>query len=103
MSIIRAQIAKGYGIDVKRRLAAAMTDAAAEILAEPPGDIMVVFAEVSAEDWARGGALMLDGRAEESLDLDAFFKKPKPEAPRAPVKPAKAPPRTAKAKSPRRR
>ncbi len=103
MPVITVQLAAQRSIDVKRRLAAGLTDVVAEVLEVPRERITVLIDELGRDNWASGGELHSDRSAKESapaarLDLEAFFRKPAA-AKAPPAKPSKKAP----AKSPRRR
>jgi 4-oxalocrotonate tautomerase len=104
MPVITVQLAAQRSIDVKRRLAAGLTDVVAEVLEVPRERITVLIDELGRDNWASGGELHSDRSAKESapaarLDLEAFFRKPTTAAKAPPAKPSKKAP----AKSPRRR
>ncbi len=108
MPVITVKLAAQRSIDIKRRLAAGITDLITEVLEVPREQVTVLFDELGRDNWASGGELHADRSAKESapaarLDLEAFFRKPPPsksasEKPAAPKASKKAP-----AKSPRRR
>ena len=104
MPVITARILKGRSLEIKRRLASALTVAAVDVLDVPLGSVTVVIEEHDRENWATGGELHADRQAASGadvLDLDALFRKPARAAPPKPA--AKAPPRKAPAKSRSRR
>ncbi len=106
MPVITASILKGRSVEIKRRLASALTIAAVDVLDVPLQAVTVIIEEHDRENWAIGGELHVDRQTPakaELVDLDALFRKPM--AGQAPAKPpaAKAPPGKAPAKSRPRR
>lgn len=109
MPVITAHILKGRSPEIKRRLASALTAAAADILDVQPQSIHVLIDEYERENWATGGELHSDRQSTpkaDELNLDALFRMPpvtKSPAKEAAKPTAKAPPRKAPAKSRSRR
>ncbi|HEY1708459.1 MAG TPA: tautomerase family protein [Rhizomicrobium sp.] len=105
MPVIVAHILKGRSVEIKRRLASALTATVADALDVQPQSIQVLIEEHERENWAAGGELYSDRQVEpksDELDLDAFFRKPVET--KAPAKPAaKAPAQKTPAKSRQRR
>ena|SRR5258706_15748051 len=103
MPVLTVRIGKGHPLETKRRLAASLTKAMTDALEIAPASVTVLIEEYERDNWATGGELHIDRASSDREtpsrpDLDALFRKP------VPVKPAaKAPPRKAAAKSPRRR
>ncbi len=60
MPIISIKLAKGRPAQQKRRLAKALTDAAASILDVEPILVTVLIEEIDRENWATGGSLHID-------------------------------------------
>jgi phenylpyruvate tautomerase PptA (4-oxalocrotonate tautomerase family)/ketosteroid isomerase-like protein len=63
MPIIRGTLIRGYGADVRRRLAERLTDAVAATIHAPLDAITVVFDEVDDGSYMRGRAPRLPGAA----------------------------------------
>jgi 4-oxalocrotonate tautomerase len=100
MPVITVQLAGARPAEIKRRLAAALTDAAVDVLDDPRAEVTMLIEELPRENWATGGSLASDRGTKDNpeaarLDLEAFFRKP---AAKVIAKPKKA-----AAKSPRRR
>jgi 4-oxalocrotonate tautomerase len=100
MPVITVQLAGERPAEIKRRLAATLTDAIVDVLDVPRSDVTVLIKELARENWAKGGTLASDrsandGAASALHDVEAFFRKP---AAKVTAKPKKA-----AAKSPRRR
>ena len=55
MPVITVQLAAQRSIDVKRRLAASLTDVVAEVLEVPRERITVLIDELGRDNWASGG------------------------------------------------
>jgi len=106
MPVITARILKGRSVEIKRRLASALTAAMADAIDVQPQSIHVLIEEYERENWALGGELYADKSSApkaEIVDLDALFKKPVASKDK-PTKPAaKAPPGKPPAKSRSRR
>ena len=99
MPILTVRFGKGQPLETKRRLAASLTKALTDVLDVAPSMVTVLFDEIERDNWSTGGELHIDRAGSDREmparpDLDALFRKPVP---------AKAPPRKAAAKSPRRR
>jgi len=60
MPVIQVTLLKGRNIEQKRKLAKRMTDAIVEEAGAKRESVTVTFIEVSREDYASGGALMVD-------------------------------------------
>ena len=60
MPIVSIRMAKGRGIEVKRRLAAEVTRAVAQSLDLPPELVSIQIEEFDRENWATGGELHVD-------------------------------------------
>ncbi|HEX2590023.1 MAG TPA: 2-hydroxymuconate tautomerase family protein [Rhizomicrobium sp.] len=107
MPVIATHILKGRGVEIKRRLASALTTAMADVLELPAESIHVLITEHDRENWAIGGELFSERVAPQppELDLDTLFRKPTPakETKAISQSAAKAPPRKAPAKSRPRR
>jgi 4-oxalocrotonate tautomerase len=98
MPFVHVHIAKGRPLEKRRRLAEKITDAVTEILELERGATQVLIHEHDRDNWAIGGELISERQiATPFHDLDSLFKIPVEK----PV--AKAQPRKAPAKSPRRR
>jgi 4-oxalocrotonate tautomerase len=100
MPILILRVGKGHPLETKRRLASSLTRAVTDVLDLPPDQVTVLIEEFERDNWATGGELLIDGAAGDRgmparQDIEALFRKPPATA--------KAPPRKAKAKSPRRR
>jgi 4-oxalocrotonate tautomerase len=99
MPVLTVRIGKGQSLATKRRLASLLTQVVTDVLDIAPGLVTVLIEEFERDNWATGGELHIDraggdGEMPQRPDLEALFRKPAP---------AKAPPRKAAAKSPRRR
>ncbi len=100
MPVITVQLGTEQTLETKRRLASALTDIAADVLEVPRGEVTVLIDVIGRENWATAGELLSDRGAKDRgaparLDLEALFRKP--------AAAAKATPKKAAAKSPRRR
>ena len=100
MPVITVQLGRERTLETKRRLVSGLTDLVADVLEAPRGEITVLIDVFGRENWATAGELLSDRATKECeaparLDLEALFRKP-PAA-------AKATPKKAAAKSPRRR
>src|SRR5260370_19161185 len=100
MPVITVQLGRERTLETKRRLVSGLTDIAADVLDVPRGEITVLIDVMGRENWAIAGELLSDRGAREReaparLDLEALFRKP--------AAPAKATPKKAAARSPRRR
>lgn len=60
MPIVSIRMAKGRGIDRKRRLVAEVTRAVAQSLDLPPEFVSIQIEEFDRENWATGGELHID-------------------------------------------
>jgi 4-oxalocrotonate tautomerase len=60
MPVIQVTLLKGRTIEQKRKLAQRLTDAIVEEAGAKRESVTVTFIEVSREDYAGGGALMVD-------------------------------------------
>ena len=60
MPIVSIRMAKGRGIDLKRKLAAEVTRAVAQSLELPPELVTIQIEEFDRENWATGGELHID-------------------------------------------
>jgi 4-oxalocrotonate tautomerase len=60
MPVIQVTLLKGRTIEQKRKLAQRLTDAIVEEAGAKRESVTVTFIEVSREDYASGGALMVD-------------------------------------------
>jgi len=60
MPIVSIRMAKGRGIDIKRKLAAEVTKAVARALDLPPELVSIQIEEFDRENWATGGQLHID-------------------------------------------
>ena len=102
MPFIAVHIARGRPLEVRRRLAAAVTDIVTEILELERGATQVLIHEHDRENWAIGGELLSERqRGPALLDLDALFRKPSTKSGSKPT--VKSSPRKTAAKSRSRR
>lgn len=102
MPFIAVHIARGRPLEIRRRLAVAMTDIVTEILELERGATQVLIHEHDRDNWAIGGELLSERqKAPALLDLDALFKKPPTKSTSRPA--AKSSPRKSAAKSRSRR
>ena len=77
MPFIAVHIAKGRPQEVRRRLAATITDIVTEILELERGATQVLIHEHDRDNWAIGGELLSERqKAPALLDLDTLFKRP---------------------------
>jgi 4-oxalocrotonate tautomerase len=60
MPVITIRMAKGRGIEQKRKLVAEVTRAVSETLDLPPEIISIQLHEFERENWATGGELHVD-------------------------------------------
>ncbi len=63
MPYIEATMIVGYGPDEKTRLATALTRGVRSVMNAPMDAIIVVFNEVAADNWVRGGVTRTPGPA----------------------------------------
>jgi 4-oxalocrotonate tautomerase len=94
MSVVTVRIAKGWGIETKRRLAEAMTAALVDTIDADRASVTVLIEEFEGANWAVGGELQSDrsGPAKAvAADIDAIFNTPLKAPARKP--PAKSRPR----------
>lgn len=102
MPIIAVHIAKGRPPELRRRLAAAITDVVTDILELERGATQVLIHEHDRDNWAIGGELLSERQKSPALlDLDALFKKPPARSPSSAA--AKSSPRKQPTKSRSRR
>jgi 4-oxalocrotonate tautomerase len=104
MAVVTVRIVRGRGIETKRKLADALTDAVADTLDVARGTVTVLIEDYERENWSVGGELDSDRGESKPLavDLEAYFRKPAEKKP-AEKAPAKATLRKAPAKSRSRR
>ena len=77
MPFIAVHIAKGRPQEIRRRLAASITDIVTEILDLEKGVTQVLIHEHDRDNWAIGGEMLSERQnAPALLDLDALFKRP---------------------------
>jgi len=60
MPVVSVRLARGRGIEAKRALARAVTQAVAESLDLPAAWVTVLIEEYDRENWASGGELHAD-------------------------------------------
>lgn len=60
MPIIRVEMYPGRSVEQKRELVNAFTEAMVRIGRAAPESVVVVFHEVSRENWGEGGRLSID-------------------------------------------
>jgi len=60
MPLVQVTMLSGRTADQKRKLAQRLTDVMVEEAGASRDAVVVVFAEVSKESWARGGVLIAD-------------------------------------------
>ncbi len=100
MPFVHVHIAKGRPLEKRRMLAERITEAVTEILEVEPRSTQVLIHEHDRDNWMEEGVLLSERQPAQGLpDIEALFRTPAPKMKTA----AKAPPRTAPAKSPRRR
>jgi 4-oxalocrotonate tautomerase len=66
MPFVIVKMGKGRTVEVKRKLARAVTDALVDTLDVKPEWVTVLLEESDKENWATGGVLHSDGPAEGS-------------------------------------
>jgi 4-oxalocrotonate tautomerase len=106
MAIVTVRIARGHGVETKRKLVEALTAAVSDSLDVQRAEVTVLIEEYARENWTKGGEFNGERAPAPLPDLDAIFRKmPEKKSPeRMPEKKlAKAPDRKAPAKSRSRR
>ena len=100
MPFVHIHMAKGRPLEKRRRLAERITEAITEILEVEPRSTQVLIHEHDRDNWMEAGVLLSETQPAQPLpDIEAMFRMPAAK----PKVAAKAPPRKAPAKSPRRR
>jgi 4-oxalocrotonate tautomerase len=102
MAIVTVRIARGHGVETKRKLVEALTAGVSDSLDVQRAEVTVLIEEYARENWTEGGEFNGERAPAPLPDLDAIFRK-LPEKKSADKKPAKAPARKAPAKSRSRR
>jgi 4-oxalocrotonate tautomerase len=60
MPTLHVELFAGRSVELKRRLAAALTEATVATLGGSPAGVQVIFVEVERHNWATGGTLWSD-------------------------------------------